>query len=218
MSETYDPTSLIAGDYPLAHRKVTIPQGNVLGRGTVLGATNVGTVTSAAKAGGNTGDGTLTVDVAHPARQGAKPGVYKVRFVAAAANNGTFNVTDPDGFNLGNVVMAGGAGAFDNDIKFAVADGGADFAVGDGFDITVAAADSYIKSLAAAEDGSQNPACVLAQDVDATDGPVSASGYFTGEFAAEKLTIGAGHTADSLEAYFRKANINIFIRKVGAVA
>lgn len=107
--------------------------------GMVLGKITRGAATSAAKSGGNTGNGTLTVDGTTPVKAGAKTGVYTVRFTAAATNNGTFRVTDPDGFVLGDVVMAGGAGAFDNDIKFAVADGATDFIVGDGFDITVAA-------------------------------------------------------------------------------
>lgn len=34
---TYDPTSLIAGDFPLKTRNVTVPAGNVFPRGTVLG-------------------------------------------------------------------------------------------------------------------------------------------------------------------------------------
>ena len=60
---------------------------------------------------------------------------------------------------IGEVVMAGGAGAFDDDIKFAVADGGTDFIVGDGFDITVAAGSGkYKMALAAAVDGSAVPA------------------------------------------------------------
>lgn len=92
---------------------------------------------SAAKSGGNTGTGTLTLDGTTPLLAGARPGVYTVRFTAAAANNGTFRVYDPDGAVLGDVVMSGGAGSFANQVKFALADGGTDFSVGDGFDIAV---------------------------------------------------------------------------------
>lgn len=99
----------------------------------------IGTAASAAKSGGNTGNGTLTMDGTTPVLAGAKAGVYTVRCIAAATNNGTFRVTDPDGFVLGDIVMAAGAGAFENDIKFALADGSTDFIVGDGFDVTVTA-------------------------------------------------------------------------------
>lgn len=153
----------------------TIKSGaGVLKIGTVLGKILLGAATSAAKAGGNTGTGTLTMDATHPVRNGAKAGVYTVRFTVAATNNGTFVVEDPDGNQIGAVVMAGGAGAFDDDIKFAIADGGTDFAVGDGFDITVAAGSfKYVKAAYGAEDGTQNGAAILLQDVDASAADVS---------------------------------------------
>lgn len=104
--------------------------GSVLGKVTVAGAS------SAAKAGGNTGGGSLTLDGA-PVLAGAKAGVYKVRCVNLVANAGLFSVTDPDGVLLG--MYQSGAAAFEKHIKFVMADVGTDFAVGDGFDITVAA-------------------------------------------------------------------------------
>lgn len=137
--------------------------------GMVLGQITKGAATSAAKSGGNTGNGTLTMDVTTPVKTDAKVGVYTVRFTAAATNNGTFRVTDPDGIVIGDVVMAGGAGAFDNDIKFAVADGGTDFIVGDGFDITVAAGSGkWARHNPTAVDGRQIAKGVALQPVDAS--------------------------------------------------
>lgn len=137
--------------------------------GMVLGKITRGAATSAAKSGGNTGNGTLTVDGTTPVKAGAKSGVYTVRFIAAATNNGTFRVTDPDGFVIGDVVMAAGAGAFDNDIKFAVADGASDFIVGDGFDITVAAgSDKYVRHNPTGNDGREVACAVALQAVDAS--------------------------------------------------
>ena len=119
--------------------KATIKSGSgVIQPGTILGQITAGAASSAAKSGGNTGNGTLTLDAVTPVLAGAKTGVYRVRFAIAAANNGTFVVTDPDGLQIGTVVMAAGAGAFSNGIKLAIADGASDFVVGDGFDITVA--------------------------------------------------------------------------------
>lgn len=93
-----------------------------------------GSAASAAKSGGNTGGGTLTLDATTPVLAGAKVGVYTVRCIAAATDSGTFRVTDPDGFVIGDVAVGA---TFANDIKFAIADGAPDFVVGDGFDITV---------------------------------------------------------------------------------
>lgn len=198
-SDSYTPDKLIAGDTPLHHEKVTLLTGENRARGAVLGKITVGAAASAAKAGGNTGTGTLTLDAVTPVRPGAKVGVYQVRCIAAAANNGTFRVSDPDGLVLGDVVMAAAAGAFDNDLKFALADGGVDFIVGDGFDVTVAAGSGKYKlSVAAAVDGSATPRAVLAEDVDATAADKEAMAYTTGDFAEEALTLGAGHTVASI--------------------
>lgn len=53
----------------------------------------------------------------------------------------------------------------------------------------------YVLSLAAAEDGSQTIAGVLAEACDASGGDKSAFVYFTGEFNEDKLVFGTGHTA-----------------------
>lgn len=201
---------LIAGNEETVSRKITLLNGQNCVRGTLLGKISGGAATSAAKAGGNTGNGTLTPDVTTPVRTGAKVGVYTARFTVAATNNGTFRVTDPDGFVLGDVVMAGGAGAFDNDVKFAVADGATDFIVGDGFDITVAAGSSkYIKSLSAAVDGSQAPAVLLAEDCDASAGDKVTVAYFHGTFNENAITYGTGQTAANVREALRDIGINL---------
>lgn len=101
--------------------------------GTVLARILLGSATSAAKAGGNTGNGTLVLDATTPILAGARDGVYTVRFTAAT----TFTVENPDG-----VVIGTGANgtAFSDDIKFVTTAGGTAFIAGDGFDITVAGA------------------------------------------------------------------------------
>jgi hypothetical protein len=150
----------------------TLLSGQNLKAGAVLGKIILGAVTSAAKGGGNTGNGTLTLDVTSPKRAGAKPGIYTVRCITAATNGGTFRVEDPDGYVLGDVTITGGAGgtgAFDDDIKFVLTDGGTDFAAGDGFDVTIAAGSGKVKEYNPAnEDGSQVPCGILAQAVDAS--------------------------------------------------
>jgi hypothetical protein len=150
----------------------TLLSGQNLKAGHVVGKVTLGAVTSAAKAGGNTGNGTITLDATSPKRAGAKVGIYTVRCITAAANGGVFRVEDPDGYVLGDATIAGGAGgtaAFDDDIKFVLTDGATDFIVGDGFDVTIAAGSGKVKEYNPAnEDGSQVPAGVLAAAVDAT--------------------------------------------------
>jgi len=108
----------------------------------VLGAT-LGAATAAVKAGGNTGNGTFTIEASTPTLAGVKPGVYRLHCIAAAANGGTFRLEDPDGIVLGDTVMAAGAATVSEHIRGALADGSSDFIVGDGFDITVPATLTY---------------------------------------------------------------------------
>lgn len=120
------------------------------------------TVASAAKPGGNTGNGTFTLDATTPLLPGAKLGVYRLRLVATAANNGTFRLEDPDGRVLGDIVMAAGAGAVAEQIQGALADGSTDFVVGDGFDITVSAITfNWVRHNPAGTNGSQFAAGIL---------------------------------------------------------
>jgi hypothetical protein len=202
--------AILVGDSGPVSRNITLLSGENRKRGAVLGLVPSGSANSAAKAGGNTGNGTLTPDVTAPVGAGAKTGVYQVRFIAAAANNGTFRVTDPEGFNIGEVVMAAGAGAFNNDIKFAIADGAADFVVGDGFDVTVAiTGGKYKLSAIAAVDGSAVPAVILAEDCDASGGDKVTVAYFSAVVDENALTYGAGHTPATCREPLRRVGIHL---------
>lgn len=119
--------------------------------GTVLGATGTGTATSAAAAG-NTGDGAMG---AITVSAGAQKGVYTLRIIKAAGNAGDFVVTAPDGdiVGYGTVAVAFSAGG----LSFTLADGNADFIVGDTFHITVSAYTAKAEEIDfAATDGSQS--------------------------------------------------------------
>lgn len=89
-------------------------------------------VTSVA-GGSNTGNGTLTL--ASPAwGAGVKDGNYEIVCSTAATNGGTFNVIDPIGTVIGQVAVGV---AFTGAVKFTIADGSTDFAVGDKFTVSV---------------------------------------------------------------------------------
>jgi len=151
----------------ISRENITIASGQgVLTVGTVLGKAPGGSASSAAKSGGNTGNGTLTLDGTAPVLGDAEIGTYTVRCTAAASNGGTFEVQDTDGVVLGTVAVGA---TWSEQIKFVIADGSSDFVVGDGFDITVTAVSStYKKCVRTATDGSQVAAGILLDKVDAT--------------------------------------------------
>jgi hypothetical protein len=160
----------------LSRDVLTIASGaGKLEAGTILGKLAVGAATSAGKSGGNTGNGTLTLDATTPELTGVKVGVYTVRCIAAATNSGTFLVLDPDGNSLGQVLVGA---TFANDLKFVIADGSTDFVVGDGFDITVAAGSGKhipsLNAITAGKVGAEIAVAILGYGVDATSADVDA--------------------------------------------
>lgn len=83
--------------------------------------------------GDNAGNGVMTLD-GTPYGAGIVAGDYRVECATAAANGGTFNVIDP----TGNVVGQATVGvAYVGPLRFTIADGANDFAVGDGFTVSV---------------------------------------------------------------------------------
>lgn len=144
---------------------VTLLAGTAALPGMVLAKVIAGAAAHAAKAG-NTGNGTLTLDAANPTLNGVVPGVYAVRCITAALNGGSFRVEAPNGTVLGDVAVGA---TFADQVKFVIADGAADFVVGDGFDITVAAGSGKYQAIDFAGTGGAEKAAAVAYDkVDAT--------------------------------------------------
>jgi len=134
---TFNADNLIAGDYPLATEDVLVASGSPV-RGSIMGRMKVSVPTTGTAAGGNTGNGTCT---AVTGGKKTKRGTYTVTCVVAITNGGTFEITDPDGSFVGQVVItagAGGTGVFSSDqINLTITDGGTDFALADVFTIAV---------------------------------------------------------------------------------
>ncbi len=186
-------------------RGITLLSGQNCVRGTVLGKISLGTASETHA--GNTGNGAMILDVATPVLANARAGVYTVKCITAAANAGTFRVTDPLGRVLGDVAVAG---TFADQIKFVIADGATDFIVGDTFLVTVAAGSGkYVKSLAAALDGSQEPDAILAEDTDASAADVATVAYFRGMFNDAAVTLGAGQTVAAIREGLRIKGIDL---------
>ncbi len=131
-------------------------------------------VVAAKAAGASAANGVIT---GATVAAGTKPGVYTAVCIGAVANGGKFLFQDPDGIELGEVVV--GTPFTLGGITATIADGSTDWAEGDQITYTVTAtaaakdANGLFKAVqvnASATDGSQNAAGLLIVDVTAPDG------------------------------------------------
>ena len=116
---------------------------------------------------GNTGDGEATL--ADPALgRLAEAGLYRLACITAGADGGTFQVLSPKGYRLPDLTVdtayAGGH------LNLTVADGAADFAVGDAFAIEVSGDGKAVALDPAAVDGTAEAIGIVAYDVTAPNG------------------------------------------------
>ena len=200
-SQDQSVTQLFAGEFPRVTKAITIIIGLTLAIGTLLGKVLLGAATKAAKTGGNTGDGTLTLDSTTPILAGAKVGVYKARVIRAAlaqvgttpavpAQEALVELKDPDGKVLEVFDLPTTPGiTIANQVKFAMVEGSTPFALGDGFDITIAAGSGSYKAYDADNvDGSQYPELILSEAIDSTGGATKAVAYASGHFNEAAVT------------------------------
>lgn len=75
----------------------------------------------------------------------------------------------------------------------------------------VTASGKFSLSASDASDGSETPDAILAETVDASAEDKQAVVYFSGEFNENALTLGNGHTLESIRAGLRSKSL--FIRK-----
>ena len=189
-SESVALDNLLAGDVTSSVDGTVLSGEGTLVRGQIMG--QVSRVAGAATAdGGNTGDGVpgaVTLGVK------AKIGTYTLTCVTAAANAGDFKVVDPDGYQIDGLLTVAVAYTSDH-VNLTIADGAADFIVGDIFTIAVTAGSSpkWRAYNAVNIDGSQFPIAILGEDIDATAADAApAVLYLGGQFKASGLT---GYTA-----------------------
>lgn len=72
----------------------------------------------------------------------------------------------------------------------------------------ITASGKYTLSLSEASDGSQKPVAVLCDDIDASTSDWKGTAYIKGEFNKNAMTIGTGHTYDSVkDALYQKGII-----------
>lgn len=204
---------LFAGDFPRVAKAVTLLAGaGVLAIGTVLGKITKGAAASATKAGGNTGDGTLTIDSITPILPGSKAGIYKVRVIRAAleqigttpavpAQLALCELKDSSGQLLEVFELPEAPGVtISNNIKFQMVEGSTPFAAGDGFDITIASASGkYVPYDYDASNGSEYADCILAETIVVGSSDEKAVAYKTGYFNSAALTGYDAEAAANLE-------------------
>ncbi len=134
--------------------------------GAVIARRTRATVTVTA-GDGNTGDGEAT-PADPPLGALAEAGAYRLACITAGADGGTFEVLSPKGYVLPDLtvgtVYAGGH------LNLTVADGAADFAVGDTFAIEVSGDGKVVALDPAAVDGTAEAIGIVAFDVTASDG------------------------------------------------
>jgi len=164
------------------------------------------TVTTAATGtadGGNVGNGTMT---GATAGDKCMAGTYTIEIIEETVTYETFKVADQDGNQLEDAVAAT---AYTSEfLNFLINQGVTDYVVGDLFTVTIAAGSGkYIQSLAAAVDGSEDPDCILGEDVDATSADVTTWAYERGVFNDDDITFGTGHTATNTREELRGKGI-----------
>lgn len=115
-----------------SRENVTVLSGQNLKAGAVVGRVNKGVGKAAIPAVVGTGDGVMSALFAGPE---VEKGSYVVTCTVAATDGGTFSVTTPSGKALPNAVV--GTPYVSRHINFSIADGSADFIVGDVFTIVV---------------------------------------------------------------------------------
>ena len=71
----------------------------------------------------------------------------------------------------------------------------------------VTASGKFILSESDTTDGSETPDAILAEDVDTSAEDKQAVVYFSGEFNENALTLGTGHTLESIRAGLRSKSI-----------
>ena len=134
--------------------------------GAVIAARTRSTVTVTA-GDGNTGDGEATLS--DPALgQLAEAGIYRLACITAGADGGTFQVLSPRGYVLPDLTV--GTAYEGGHLNLTVADGAADFVVGDAFAIEVAGDGKVVGLDPAAVDGTAETVGIVAYDVTAPDG------------------------------------------------
>ena len=152
----------------ISREAVTVLAGSGAARTLAVGEVIAKRIKSAAVAtadAGNTGDGVVgavTLGV------NADVGTYTLTCTAASADAGTFQVLTPNGYRLPDLTVA--VAYAGSHINLTIADGAADFIVGDIVTIAVSGDGKVVALAPAGVDGSADPIGIIAATITAPDG------------------------------------------------
>lgn len=162
----------------LTERVLLLANAGALPRGQILGLKRTAATGVKVSGAGNGVVGAVTLG------RLAMPGVYVLTCTAAAQDAGTFKVQAPDGTRLPDLTVAS---AYSGDhIALTIADGSADWEVGDLVHVTVTA--KAVPYNPAATTGEEIARLILADAVSVGSADLVAIAYRTGVFRADKLT------------------------------
>jgi hypothetical protein len=199
-ADVFLPDQLIAGHQPVS-QPALITGGALLKRGTVLGRITLGKAETPVNSPANAGNGVIS---AVAVQAGTKSGKYRVVFTGAT----TANVFDPAGNPMTALSGASPISYVDAQLHFTFTVGANAMAAGDEIDITTAAAGvAYNIAKSGASDGSQTPAAILADDVDASAADQWGGVYVWGEFNQNAVTIDPSLTLQGVTVTLMDAGI-----------
>ena len=194
---SYIPDQLIAGHHNLVTQPIMLAGNAPLPRGAVLGQQTSYTIATAPKAGGNTGNGTLT-NVA-PAAGVEYSGSALPGYVLTATSATQFTVTDPEGNAVTGSPAVVGTPFTSGEIDFTLTAGSTAFVAGDSFTITATPGiGTFVLCVKTATDGSQVPSAILVDSADPTSGPVRTGAYVSGEFNLRAISYDSSWTVPAL--------------------
>lgn len=198
-----------------SREQIKIAANQTLVAGAILGRVTTGALSAVGVAqAGNVGNGAIS---AITVAAGTPVGRYQVRFIEPAANAGAFVVSNPEGVETGHGTVAVAASI--GGLGFTIADGPVDYAAGDGFDITVTAADAVEKDQykgvnPAATDGSQVAVAILWDEVTTGVGQTAKAAAVVrdAEVSRQRLGFGALNAGQQVTAIAQLANVGIVVR------
>lgn len=167
---------------------ITISAGSgIIAAGTLMAVLTAANALVSTAQAGNAGNGTVgsvTVTTA------AITGTYVLEITEVAANGGKFEVTNPLGAYVGTGTV--GTAFIGGGIRFTLADGATDFALGDGFNLTVKAGLGEYTPYDddGTDDGRRAASGILFASVDATLNDVRAVGVMRDAEVIERLLTG----------------------------
>ena len=213
-SWSYYPDQLIAGHRNLVTQPIVLAGGAFQRRGTVLGQQTSFTLAVAAAAG-NVGNGALSALAPDAGVEYSGSGALP-SYVIKATDPTHFSVTDPEGALVGTAVA--GTPFASNELSFTITAGATAFAAGDSLTVTATpGTGTYVPCVKTATDGSQVPSAILADDTDASLGPVKAGAYVAGEFNMRAVIADASWTTPALLVTALRA-FGIFLKSAVSAA